>query len=396
MLAAWQNSRSLLIKLFRLKGFVFYAKQLKSNLILFWNKQCLRFRIIVLVLKPKPVIVGSFFSDKGGVSTHIINIKRYSKNKVDTLPDAKSLKLIEVANLKTFYKSKIESKHIKFKLVHSHVDPWFIKFCERCHANGVRWVHTYHTVYFKHDWDGGLKPWQKEINTTLIEEACKADIKISVSLWLQDYLRSRHQIETIYIPNGVDVKKCERADANRFKDKFGIKDEFILFAGGLDDIKNPLDFIKLAMAIPNFEFVMVGRDATNDKIKSKYNLDIPENLTALGLMAHDHLLNAIDACKVFVVTSKSEGLPTVLMEAMALERSVVGVNTFGTKEVIHSDAYGYLYEPGNLDDLIAKTQQAYQHSKGPQARQRILEAYDWRVIAPQLDNIYQELLNGKV
>ena len=129
-------------------------------------------------------------------------------------------------------------------------------------------------------------------------------------------------------------------------------------------------------------------------LQDKFKEPIGNNIHIFGTMSHCDLLDAIAACKVFVVTSRSEGLPTVLMEAMALRRSVVGVNTYGTKEVIHSEDYGYLYEADNLEDLINKTKAAYSFSKGDKARQRILQEYDWRVIAPQLDRVYRDLLNA--
>jgi len=141
--------------------------------------------------------------------------------------------------------------------------------------------------------------------------------------------------------------------------------------------------------------VIIGRGITKKGLQDKFHVPLGANMAVFGAMPHEDLLDAIAACKVFVVTSRTEGLPTVLMEAMALERSVVGVSSYGTAEVIHSDDYGYLYQPDNLDDLILKTKKAYKYSKGQQARQRILKEYDWRVVMPKLDNIYQALLHGK-
>jgi len=338
------------------------------------------------------VFIGPYFASLGGVSHHLQSLNTFSKQRTATLPSDRLLKFLLKHQLLPYYKSVVEQHLFGRRIMHSHVDPWFIELCEKAQQQGSPWVHTYHTLYFKKDWNQGLEDWQININTALIEKAKQADVKIAIAHWLKNHLKQHYDIETVYVPNGVDVAKCDRANAARFKTKHGLED-FILFASGISDIKNAGIFLRLAQALPAYPFVIIGRGITKKGLEAKFQVPLGANITVFGAMPHEDLLDAIAACKVFVVTSKSEGLPTVLMEAMALERSVVGVNTFGTKEVIHSDDYGYLYEADNLDDLIAKTQQAYQHSKGSQARQRILEAYDWRVVIPKIDKIYQDLLH---
>ena len=84
-----------------------------------------------------------------------------------------------------------------------------------------------------------------------------------------------------------------------------------------------------------------------------------------------------------------------MMEAMALQRPVVGGDCYGMREVIDNEQHGFLYEAGNVDDLIMKTREAVTDSgchKGASARQRILENYDWRVVMPKLDELYSEAI----
>ncbi|MCR9265873.1 MAG: glycosyltransferase family 4 protein [Flavobacteriaceae bacterium] len=336
------------------------------------------------------VFIGPYFASLGGVSHHLQSIHIFSKTRTTTLPNEALLKFLLKHQLLPYYKAVVTPPLLRHRLLHSHVDPWFISVCERAQQEGAKWVHTYHTLYFEKDWDEGLAPWQLAINKALVEQAKKADVKIAIAHWLKAFLKEQYQIDTVYIPNGVNVTKCDKANAERFIATYGLKD-FILFASGISDIKNAGDFLRLANALPDKDFVIIGRGISKEALNKKFNVPLGSNLTILGTMEHGALLDAIAACKVFVVTSRSEGLPTVLMEAMALRRSVVGVNTYGTKEVIHSEKYGYLYEADNLEDLVQKTEAAYAHSKGDQARERILQEYDWRVIAPQLDALYQNL-----
>ena len=377
-----------------IKSAWFYKKQWQKSVITSLRRSWVKFHVFCYERSAGLVFIGPYFASLGGVSNHIQCLSAFSKTRTSTLPSQELLKFLLKYQLLPYYKSVVAQKSFSHPLVHSHVDPWFIGVCEKAQQRGAQWVHTYHTLYFEKDWDKGLEPWQEEINDALINRAIHADIKISIAHWLKNYLKTHHNIDTIYLPNGVDVKKCDASLGTRFTSKYGLKD-FILFASGISDIKNAGDFLKLSQSLPDKTFVIIGRGITEEKLKHKFKIDLGTNIHVFGAMPHDQLLDAIAACKVFVVTSRSEGLPTVLMEAMALERSVVGVNTYGTKEVIHSDKFGYLYAHDNFDDLVAKTKLAFDVSKGVKARERILEHYDWKVIAPQIDDLYKTLLNEK-
>ena len=148
----------------------------------------------------------------GGVRNHLNAIKKYSKHNVKLVPDKFLMEYIaKTGQLKNF-RYILESLGLeKFKIAHSHVDPQFINLCFEAQKTGTRWIHTYHTLYFEDQWEGGLKEWQKVINQVLLEKAKHADVKISISHWLHDYLLEYFNIDTIVIPNGVDLQKCKRA-----------------------------------------------------------------------------------------------------------------------------------------------------------------------------------------
>ena len=57
---------------------------------------------------------------------------------------------------------------------------------------------------------------------------------------------------------------------------------------------------------------------------------------------------------VVVLTSRSEGIPLVLMEAMARGRIVLAPAITGIPELIVAGKTGFLYEPGNLDDFVQR------------------------------------------
>jgi len=54
-----------------------------------------------------------------------------------------------------------------------------------------------------------------------------------------------------------------------------------------------------------------------------------------------------------VMTSKSEGIPVILMEGMAHERLVLAPAITGIPELVDHRRTGFLYQPGSLSDFVS-------------------------------------------
>jgi glycosyltransferase involved in cell wall biosynthesis len=343
-----------------------------------------------LATDPPDVLLGANFAAYGGVRHHLQAIQRYSTVSTGLAPPEQVMASLATHHVVHDFRDKFWRFPAKgIKVVHSHVFPWYIEWCQEQQARGKRWVHTYHLNYYPEHANDGLEPWQEEINQALLNVACHADVCLAVSKWQVEELRSKHGITAHYLPNGVDVSKCDSADASRFVKKTGLSD-FILYVGRNDSVKNPADFARLAARLPEFMFVMIGGGLSGDVLRTGWNIEVPNNLRVFGSMPHAEVLDAIAACSVLVVTSKREGLPTLVMEGMALEKPVVVPNEAGCMEVIGHGEAGLIYEQGNIEDLTAKSLSALQSPEtGEIARQRVLREYDWRTVISKLDAIYR-------
>lgn len=215
-----------------------------------------------------------------------------------------------------------------------------------------------------------------------------SDICLCVSRWEQKVLSSEHGVLAHYIPNGVDVGSCERAVATRFRKRHGVNSEFVLWVGRLDPVKNPRAFIELAVRMPQTQCVMIG-GLTREDVSREYGLEVPPNLRLLPQLTHIQVLDAIAACRVLVVTSFREGLPTLVLEAMTLRRPIVVPEEAGCLDATDGDRCAAVYQPQSIDDLVDKTRRMF-HTAAPNenGRRRVLAEFDWRVVAAKLDDIY--------
>ena len=71
-----------------------------------------------------------------------------------------------------------------------------------------------------------------------------------------------------------------------------------------------------------------------------------------------------DAADVVVLTSRSEGIPIVLMEAMARGRIVLAPAITGIPELVRAGETGFLYQPGSLQDCVAQLRFIYSQMTG--------------------------------
>ncbi|HRD03187.1 MAG TPA: glycosyltransferase family 4 protein [Verrucomicrobiota bacterium] len=339
---------------------------------------------------PPDVLIGANFDKQGGVGNHIQSIRRYSSLRVEPAPSDKLMASLRIHD----FQSELRQSFLEFaprgiRVLHSHVFPWFIEWCRKHQESGVRWVHTYHNMYFPEFGKQGLEPWQKEMNHVLVNDARHADVRISVSRWQSAFLEKEYGIPTIYLPNGVDVSLSDRADANRFIRKTGLS-RFVLYAGRNDPVKNPADFVRLALCLPQHAFVMIGHDLTLEILRTEWEVGAPKNLYLYGSASRGEVQDALAACSILVVTSKREGLPTLVLEAMTHRKAVVVPDDAGCMEAVGQGKFGFIYRQGDLDDLAAKTLSALADTNlGPRARERVLAEYDWRVVAPKLDALYR-------
>ena len=270
--------------------------------------------------------------------------------------------------------------------LHSHVYPYFVQWCRDKSRRGVRWIHTYHAFYSEEAEGRHLLPWEEEINRTLIDVACYADVRISVSRWQQRHLADLG-INSVYLPNGVDVSLCDAGVASRFSAAHG-DDPFVLYVGRDESVKNPADFVRLAARLPENRFVMIG-DGLSLSSHSEWRNVLTDNVILLGRQQRSTVQDAMAACTAVVVTSVKEGLPTVVLEALTHGKPVVVPDDPGCMEPVAGKEFGLVYRQGDIESLTSMTEAAISgKSYFPEGRETALGEYDWKVIGPKLDAIY--------
>ena len=82
-----------------------------------------------------------------------------------------------------------------------------------------------------------------------------------------------------------------------------------------------------------------------------------ERVILLGHVPREQMSSLYDRADVVVLTSRSEGIPLVLMEAMARGKIVLAPAITGIPELVVANQTGFLYKPGSMDDFIERVRQ---------------------------------------
>ena len=77
-----------------------------------------------------------------------------------------------------------------------------------------------------------------------------------------------------------------------------------------------------------------------------------QQVMLLGHIPREQMTSLYDQADVVVLTSRSEGIPLVLMEAMARGRIVLAPAITGIPELVIPGQTGFLYRPASLDDFV--------------------------------------------
>jgi glycosyltransferase involved in cell wall biosynthesis len=111
-------------------------------------------------------------------------------------------------------------------------------------------------------------------------------------------------------------------------------------------------------------------------------------------------IDLFHAMDVFALSSLREGLPNVVLEAMALEVPVLATRVAGVPRLIRDDVDGLLAEPGNEEELVAGLRRLLTDANlrarlAAAGRRRIEDGYSFRVRMDKMRSVYDELLVRK-
>lgn len=226
---------------------------------------------------------------------------------------------------------------------------------------------------------------------------------ITVSSKFQRDIPTNFKDKVLYIPNAVLVDQVKN-DARSFREVFSIPSwhKMILAVGrvvrqkGFDTLirafheaQNIKRSITLVVVGP------VGDDNYFNDLKSMVREN--DNVIFTGVISDNLLMRAYEESDVMVIPSLDEGLPTVLLEAIAYQKPVIASSVGMMPEIVENGVNGILVEPGHYLQL---SQAIYKVLTDKELRIRlkkgacrVLQKYDWNNVVRLITEVYDEVLS---
>jgi glycosyltransferase involved in cell wall biosynthesis len=205
--------------------------------------------------------------------------------------------------------------------------------------------------------------------------------------------------EVAVMGNGVDTRVFYPA-----KVKPAYPQPYLLTAGRLGMRKGLEDLIQCAKrmveAYPRLNFIIAGEGHLRNPLQNQIDqLGLSERIHLIGHISNRHQMAWLyRGAAVYVHPAHYEGLPTVLLEAMACKRAVVSTAVSGALDIIQDGWNGLLVPPHNpkaMAQAISRILESPGLGKklGNNAYNTIVSRYTWRVISQDYITQYQSILN---
>ncbi|MFC1863340.1 glycosyltransferase family 4 protein [Thermodesulfobacteriota bacterium] len=207
--------------------------------------------------------------------------------------------------------------------------------------------------------------------------------------------------KTSLIRNGVYLSPCIKESARKkIRSEFGFKDsdKLIIRVGRLVQSKGNLNLLEaFSQVIRNFEaqLLFVGEGEELDLLLKKAgHLGVQNNITFTGF--RDDISELLCAADIFVISSHKEGLPIVLIEAMAAKKAIITTEVGAIGSVIKNGENGWLVQPGQIEPLAEALIQALSNPKESQRRaenayQCYIDGYSREAMGSSYLNLYESL-----
>jgi len=180
----------------------------------------------------------------------------------------------------------------------------------------------------------------------------------------------------------------------------------VLYVGKLIEVKGVRHllaaFTRLAREQTDLLLLIVGGGNLQTLLEQQAReLGIAEAVVFLGPRPHAQVVDYYQWAELVVVPSivtgkgETEGMPVVILEAMAAGKPVVASCIGSLAEIIRDGDNGFLTPPGEPEGLAAAINRVLRHAdldRLTEAARRTAQQYDWRRIAAVYADCYRKLL----
>lgn len=182
-----------------------------------------------------------------------------------------------------------------------------------------------------------------------------------------------------------------------------VKKKQILFLGEIGERKGCFDIPAIYDEILKKEGqvpLLIGGDGETEKMQRLLGeRGIADGVSFLGWVRGKEKDEILQESSIFLFPSYHEGMPVVLLEAMAYGLAIVTTDVGGIPQLVDHGINGYICKPGDIGDIAGKVIDLWENDArttefGVAAREKAIAGYGLKNHMEKLCNLYRELLGG--
>lgn len=234
--------------------------------------------------------------------------------------------------------------------------------------------------------------------TTKIICVSKKDIQTG----LKYKIAPEEKFELIKYGIPLNLFKNSVCDKEKKKKELGIDNDYpvVGMISCLKPQKSPVDYVRACIEVynkmPDINFLLIGDGALKHRCKSELRKSSLNGRFIFTGWRRD-ISDILDIIDVVVLTSKWEGLPIAIIEALSKGKPVVATDTGGVKELVKEGITGYITRLGDhkhtADRILSilKNKDFFLKMCG-EAGKSIDGSFDVKAMAVNMDNLYRRLV----
>jgi glycosyltransferase involved in cell wall biosynthesis len=189
---------------------------------------------------------------------------------------------------------------------------------------------------------------------------------VSESLVRQMTALGMDREKIVLLRNGVDLDHFRPLDRSAARQAYGVTGPCVVSVAALVPLKSHHVTIDTVAGLPGVTLLIAGQGPEQQALQAQIDqLGVADRVRLLGPVPHADLPALYTAADIFVLSSTREGLPNVVLEAIACGTPVIATPVGGTVEVIDDPHAGESYP---MDDVAALRQAIVRELATPRDR----------------------------
>jgi glycosyltransferase involved in cell wall biosynthesis len=212
------------------------------------------------------------------------------------------------------------------------------------------------------------------VQSSRILDDLHTQLRLADHAALSDQLQPKIKV----IPNGICIPHGIRSNGTK-----------VVYVGRLIRNKGIADLLLAMKQLPGAEALIVGDGPDRARLESLAG-EMP--VTFVGQVPPSAVVDYLQQARLLVLPSHlGDGLPNVILEAMACGVPVVATRTAGIPDLVRHKETGFLFEPGDIQQMVSYIDRLLKDDRLWKSLSKhspkVVQAYSWDVITPQIEEL---------